>query len=249
MKNNLKQQIHLHNMKNLTEQNIAELRQAQEILNRVLPLMEPKEVEYKPFPKNYVIKKGTEVVVVDNRYSVTKKGSIGIAEESSVEPWFKFNGIEDTWSVLSHNVAPLNPEEHPEHPNFKLSAGDYVKITWKGVHNGKILKLSEDNLDSDEIGNRSHFLYDDGLYCLPGEASFCTDAEIAEFEESLKPKPISRGTLCLVSDYVNHLITRYSDGKGSFYYDGKSGNTCTWKHAIPFTPEMQQIVEDYITNN
>ena len=63
------------------------------------------------------------------------------------------------------------------------------------------------------------------------------------------PKPIPHGTMCLVGDNAKDFVQRYSDGKGSFYFEGKSGAVSTWKHAIPFTPEMQQIVEEYIKNN
>lgn len=239
-----------HDMKNLTEQNIAELRQAQEILNRVLPLMEPKEVEYKPFPEGYVIKKGTEVVCIDK--GIILIGTKGKALESLMTLHCNFEGYHGQWIFKSHQLAPLNPEEHPNHPNFKLSAGDYVKIIQEGVRDefkDKVTKLTESDLQ--DISEGYHFGFRGAYFSFPDQARFCTDAEIQEFEESLKPKPIPHGTLCLVSDDIEtqNFVALFSDGKGEFYIEEKPGGSETFNHAIPFTPEMQQIVEDYITNN
>lgn len=231
----------------LTKQEESELRQAQEILNRVLPKLksEPKESELIAFPEGYVIKKGTEVVAL----AASVANMHLIVTNSSNMPWCKLECREHAMTICSHYLAPLHPEDHPNHPQFKLSAGDYVKITEKGRGEGVIVKLTCSDIEN--LPNGKFFRVKGYAYHFPTEARFCTDAEIQEFEESLKPKPIPHGTLCLVGDDLKrqNLLALYSDGKGEFYIDGKSGGSEEFTHAIPFTPEMQQIVEDYIKTN
>lgn len=81
---------------------------------------------YKPFPKGYVIPKGIRVIKVAENDNWVRQGSVGVSLESSYQPYINWENDDfnlsvdnkDNWAQYSYNLAPLDPRDHPEHPEF-----------------------------------------------------------------------------------------------------------------------------------
>jgi hypothetical protein len=73
------------------------------------------------FPDDYLIPNGTECVV-ENGEGI-KVGTKGTAMNSEKRNEFynttQFHHDDDYTVFRASVLAPLNPEQHPEHPNFK----------------------------------------------------------------------------------------------------------------------------------
>jgi len=71
------------------------------------------------FPKDYSIPRGTEVVVLLSEYVTVKRGYKGL-----VLGWFRdkaivsFNELDLQRSIRTDFLAPINPTDHPLHPDF-----------------------------------------------------------------------------------------------------------------------------------
>jgi hypothetical protein len=82
-----------------------------------------------PFPEGYVIPKGTTVKLIHNGYLMIL-GSIGITQTTDEVPYIDWkNGeyrskdvsalhINGGMPVISYNLSPVNPTDHPNHPEF-----------------------------------------------------------------------------------------------------------------------------------
>lgn len=102
------------------------------ILNKVEKKRKVKLIQPKPtrdwnvpqaFPIDYIVPNRTEVKCIkQNNY--VEVGSKGFAIETSNMPYVKWDDStvyhinEDTWSLLNDELAPINPLDHPEHPQF-----------------------------------------------------------------------------------------------------------------------------------
>lgn len=78
------------------------------------------------FPENYIIPEGVRVVKTADDDDWVRKGSIGLTRERSKDPFIKWENkdynlsIHDSnWCQPSHYLAPIEPQYHPEHPQFK----------------------------------------------------------------------------------------------------------------------------------
>jgi uncharacterized protein YoxC len=71
------------------------------------------------FPKGYIIKKETEAVRVGGQGSHVKRGTAGlIIPDGSDFPFFRFREADNLFCFI-HSLAPVNPTDHPQHPEFK----------------------------------------------------------------------------------------------------------------------------------
>lgn len=77
------------------------------------------------FPNGYEIPKGVRVVKVGEDDRWVRKGSFGVTISNSSCPFVKWenenynlNNIDGHWNQQSFKLAPLNPTDHPEHPDF-----------------------------------------------------------------------------------------------------------------------------------
>ena len=78
------------------------------------------------FPEGYVVPEGIKVVKIGMDDGWVKKGSIGTTKESDDTPnvkWensdYDLHGNKHDWSQPNIYLAPLDPRQHPEHPEFK----------------------------------------------------------------------------------------------------------------------------------
>jgi hypothetical protein len=95
-----------------------------------------------PFPEGYVIPKGTTVKLIHNGY-IMILGSIGITQTTDEVPFIDWkNGeyrskdvsalhINGGMPVISYNLAPLNPTDHPNHPEFGKKQEEPITETQK----------------------------------------------------------------------------------------------------------------------
>lgn len=80
--------------------------------------------ELKPFPEGYVIPEGTRVVALtDGGYSekTCREGDVGtvMSERSIGGGYVQFDGrAKGGWVMRYKELAPLDPRDHPEHPEF-----------------------------------------------------------------------------------------------------------------------------------
>ena len=106
----------------------------------------PPAPELKPFPKGYVIPEGTRVVALtDGGYSemTCREGDVGtVVSESSVGGGYvDFDGrAKGGWVMRYKELAPLDPRDHPEHPEFGKNKQE-EPITQ--AHKDECLKLQE----------------------------------------------------------------------------------------------------------
>jgi hypothetical protein len=73
-----------------------------------------------PFPKDYVVPVGINVVAICSDERVIK-GDIGITIKESISPiveWSRY-GNKFKWAFCDYELAPINPTDHPLHPEFK----------------------------------------------------------------------------------------------------------------------------------
>jgi hypothetical protein len=71
-----------------------------------------------PFPKGYVIPKNTKVIALKNDSGAIYIGSKGITIETDSTPECVFEDQRQC-SMYATELAPLNPTDHPNHPEFK----------------------------------------------------------------------------------------------------------------------------------
>jgi hypothetical protein len=73
-----------------------------------------------PFPKHYVVPVGINVVAICSDERVIK-GDVGITIKESVAPVVEWSrhGNKFKWAFCDYELAPLNPTDHPLHPEFK----------------------------------------------------------------------------------------------------------------------------------
>ena len=70
------------------------------------------------FPYGYSVPKGTKVVVVKDTCGEIKTGTKGVTlnTDSTMScDW----GNNESWTMHSYELAPINPTDNPLHPNFK----------------------------------------------------------------------------------------------------------------------------------
>ncbi len=83
--------------------------------------------EPQPFPSKYEVPKGIKCKYIKRERSISLDvlpiGTIGKTNEKDVMPefLFKLDGRENDRYVFSHNLAPLDPTDHPLHPDFNPS--------------------------------------------------------------------------------------------------------------------------------
>lgn len=101
------------------------------ILNKVEKKRKVKLIQPKPtrdwsvpqaFPEGYSIPEGTKVIKVAEDDNWVKKGSKGIYENEFSINWtsndYDLDGSRLNWIQKAEELAPLNPLDHPEHPQF-----------------------------------------------------------------------------------------------------------------------------------
>lgn len=78
------------------------------------------------FPEGYSIPSGIKVIKVGEDDEWIRKGSVGTTSECGSNPFIKWenqdfdlHGSGNDWAQYSHNLAPINPTDHPNHPEFK----------------------------------------------------------------------------------------------------------------------------------
>jgi hypothetical protein len=76
------------------------------------------------FPKDYNIPKGTRVIVVsedrgEDFTDYRKVGLKGKTTESSTVPFCNWEDKRKMIPMCSDELAPINPTDHPLHPDFK----------------------------------------------------------------------------------------------------------------------------------
>lgn len=72
-----------------------------------------------PFPLDYVVPKGTRIVVVQDAVGLIKPGTEGVAIESNLILYCDFDNDLKRVSMYNYELAPIDPRQHPEHPEFK----------------------------------------------------------------------------------------------------------------------------------
>lgn len=111
---------------------IEEMPTAKELLeyhfDRLFEKPEPAIDWSKPvaFPEDYEIPEGVKVIKVGEDDEWIRKGSVGKTSECGSNPFIKWenqdfdlHGSGNDWAQYSHNLAPINPTDHPNHPEFK----------------------------------------------------------------------------------------------------------------------------------
>lgn len=87
------------------------------------------------FPEWYVIPKGVDVICIKENPWV-KEESTGKTKEDSCSPYIDWNGENYhknghghwNWSLASSYIAPINPADHPLHPDFGKEKEEGYKI-------------------------------------------------------------------------------------------------------------------------
>jgi hypothetical protein len=86
--------------------------------------------KYKAFPRDYVIRENTKVICLVNVLGL--QGLEGIATESSIIPFCSFKCGTHKTALHSHQLAPLNPQDHPdfkqEEPEWQPKTGEVVNV-------------------------------------------------------------------------------------------------------------------------
>ena len=113
-------------VKKATEAQINEMLGKVSIQNAILTPSLPTRDWNVPqaFPENYEMPKGTNVIVIadDRAESNTyfrSKGLKGITTEKGNVPFCDWEDGKNYICMWSHHLAPVNPTDHPEHPQFK----------------------------------------------------------------------------------------------------------------------------------
>jgi hypothetical protein len=71
------------------------------------------------FPKGYSIPKGVRIIVLEDDHKNIDIGERGITTNCSKLPSCSFKCGTEQYAMHSYELAPINPTDHPLHPNFK----------------------------------------------------------------------------------------------------------------------------------
>ena len=71
------------------------------------------------FPRGYIVPKGIRIVCLEDADERIKIGTKGVTTQSSDLPYCDFDNSTENYGMCAHELAPLNPADHPWHPEFK----------------------------------------------------------------------------------------------------------------------------------
>lgn len=119
--------------------------------------------EYKAFPNNYEIPKGTKVVVVKEHlnkddYGYRPIGLKGVTTDAHTIPYCDWEDGKKDICMDGTELAPLNPKDHPEHPDFGKQEPTSTQSEITKIDN-KLQQLAKVILENESWTAHDLFIY------------------------------------------------------------------------------------------